>query len=91
MKVTNGEFMQDMLCELERARSKFPENAMVFTALVEEIGELAKALLEVRFEGKAHSGKLYAEAVQCAVMAMRVATEGDSDYPQYVPKVGRDG
>lgn len=46
------------------------------TALTEEVGELAKALLDESDQ------RVYEEAVQVAVMALRVATEGD-------PSLGR--
>lgn len=40
-------------------------------ALTEEVGEVAKALLDESPD------RVYEEAVQVAVMAMRLATEGD--------------
>ena len=63
-------FIADVQAELARARAKFPAPNLNFVALIEEIGELAKAHLE---EGPE---ELYKEAVQVAVMAARVATEG---------------
>lgn len=85
--VNNYNFQCDLEGEVSRARSKFPETAMMFAALVEEVGELAQALLHARL-GKGTSAEVYAEAVQVACMAMRVATEGDADYPQYEPDDG---
>ena len=69
--MTDQQFIDAVLEELARARSKFPMPNRNFTALVEEVGELAKAHLE---EGPE---EIWNEAVQVAVMAMRVATEGD--------------
>jgi NTP pyrophosphatase (non-canonical NTP hydrolase) len=63
--------------ELQKARKKFPSPNPNLAALTEEVGELAQALLHVR-EGKEKSWwAIYDEAVQVAVMAQRVAIEGD--------------
>lgn len=62
-------FITNVLGEIKSARLKFPMPNKNFTALVEEVGELAKALLE--------GTNVYEEAIQVAAMAMRVATEGD--------------
>lgn len=72
-------FQHDVMRELVRARTKFPEQDATITmvALTEEVGELAQALLHLKFEpakGKSYAD-LYAEAVQVAVMAMRVALD----------------
>jgi len=74
--------------ELEFARARFPNDNMNFTALVEEVGELAKALIEHRRSHERNdSARLYymrevaREAIQVAVMAIRVVEEGDCDYP----------
>ncbi|MFP4615551.1 MAG: hypothetical protein ACLFRB_06715 [Thiohalorhabdus sp.] len=64
--------------EIKEARTKFPGNGRQFTALVEEVGELAEALLE---HGSG-SERVREEAVQVAAMAQRVAVEGDSDQIQ---------
>lgn len=57
--------------ELHRAMKKFPQPNPTFHALVEEVGELSTALFE---EPRANVRK---EAVQVAVMALRLALEGD--------------
>jgi hypothetical protein len=70
-------FIELMLTEARRARSKFPGPNPTIAALTEEVGDLAQALLHIR-EGKhADWWRVYAEAVQVAVMALRAATEGD--------------
>lgn len=66
--------------ELRFARAKFPGSNLNFPALVEEVGELAKALLEHTY-GKAKPEEIFAEAVQVAVMAIRVAEEGSAEFP----------
>ena len=73
--------------ELRRARTKFPHLRHQLDALVEKVGELAQALLQLQYEpGKAVTPEqVYDEAIQVAAMAIRVAEEGDSTYPDYVP------
>lgn len=70
-------FVQSMMSEVTRARTKFPGPNPTIAALTEEVGELAKAMLHIR-EGKHRDWqRVWDEAVQVAVMAMRAATEGD--------------
>lgn len=73
--------------ELKRAREKFPGTSHVGMALVEEVGELHQALLELQYEP--HKGvscvDVYWEAIQVASTALRIATEGDATIPAYVP------
>jgi hypothetical protein len=72
-------FWRDVISELVRARTKFPVQDSVTTclALTEEVGELARDVLQQRFESAKYRGyaALRAEAVQCAVMAIRVALD----------------
>ena len=72
MKQPDIKFMLDLKAELQRARQLHPDNQVLYTALGEEVGELAKALLEEEPE------RIYAEAVQVACVACRIATEGDA-------------
>jgi NTP pyrophosphatase (non-canonical NTP hydrolase) len=64
--------IMDIVEELDRARLSFPAATKTMCALTEEVGELAKALLDE------DNGRVYEEAIQVAVMAIRVATEGDA-------------
>jgi len=66
--------LADIAAELERARKKFPGKNVTFAALVEEVGELATALFS---EPRADVEK---EAVQVAVMAMRIILDGDHTF-----------
>ena len=66
--------------ELERARAKFPANAHLFAALGEEVGELARELLE-----GGPRKRIREEAIQVACVALRIAEEGDGDFPESVP------
>lgn len=71
--------LHDLTCEVMRARRKFPSNRHMLAALIEEVGETAKALMEK--EGR---DRIRAEALQVACVAMRLYEEGDSDYHEGV-------
>ena len=64
-------FLEQVLAEVESARARFPNPYGVMTALVEEVGETAKALMDEPWQ------RVRAEAIQVAAMALRIATEGD--------------
>jgi NTP pyrophosphatase (non-canonical NTP hydrolase) len=68
--------------ELGAARAKFPGNDCVMIALTEEVGELAKALLDESWE------RVMEEATQVAVMAQRLAVEGDASAISYRSRQG---
>ena len=77
-------FLQCVRDEVAFARKKFPENDSNYAALVEEVGELAKALMEES------STRIHEEAVQVASAALRVATEGDPSFKALRKKNGAD-
>lgn len=64
-------FVADVLAELEDAHERYPAPDGVIAALASEVGELAVAYLRAPLK------TVYTEAVQVAVVALRVATEGD--------------
>jgi NTP pyrophosphatase (non-canonical NTP hydrolase) len=64
--------IDDLSDEIMRARNKFPNNDRLFLALIEEVGELAKAILE--------NGNVDEEALHVACVAMRIYTEGMLEY-----------
>jgi len=74
----------EILAELQRARTKFPGKNPTLAALMEEVGELAKATFE---EPRANVRK---EAVQVAVMAMRMILDGDQLYEPWRAEYGLD-
>ncbi len=74
----------EILTELTRARAKFPGENVTFAALVEEVGELATATFA---EPRANVRK---EAVQVAVMAMRMVLDGDCTFDDWREKQGLD-
>lgn len=66
-----GEMLGEIREELSRARAKFPGRNLTLVALMEEVGELANAAMDKPRE------EVFREAVQVAVMAMRVWLDGD--------------
>lgn len=66
--------------ELAFARTKFPSNEFKLAALMEEVGELAQAMID-HARGKKTKAQVYEEAIQVAAMAIRVAEEGDAAFP----------
>lgn len=73
-----------ILRELHFARHKYPGKNVTFAALVEEVGELAKATFEESAE------RVQEEAVQVAVMAMRMVLDGDHTFDQWRSDKGLD-
>ncbi len=72
-----------IMSEVEKAREKFPAPNTTFAAMVEEVGEVGKALMDLEL-GAIHRDDLIKECVQVAVMAVRIATEGDPGFPKSV-------
>ena len=66
-----AELLAEIEAELARARTKFPGDDVTMLALMEEVGELAKATFEEP------SARVREEAIQVAVMAIRVVLDGD--------------
>jgi DNA polymerase III alpha subunit len=73
-----------ILTELARARTKFPGKNVTFAALVEETGELATAIFEETAD------RVEKEAVQVAVMAMRMVLDGDHCFDEWRKDKGLD-
>lgn len=69
------ETLEALALEIERARDKFPSNRHLFLALVEEVGELSKDLLEGNPGWRE-------EALQVACVALRLYEEGDPTTPR---------
>src|SRR5208283_4060900 len=59
--------MRELRDEIRSARKKFPHNKHLLGALIEEVGELAKALLQ----GKSQH-EICREAIQVACVAIRI-------------------
>lgn len=84
VKARTSELLADIVSELGNARAKFPGDNVTFAALVEEVGELAKATFEEPREN------VRKEAVQVAVMAMRMVLDGDHTYEPWRASKGLD-
>ena len=69
-----------ILEEVRRARGMFKGANNNFAALIEEVGELANALIEHKY-GKGDEAAVFSEAVQVAAMAIRVLEEGSPEFP----------
>ena len=81
--MSTDETLDALRAELDRARAKFPTNAHLYAALGEEVGELARELLE-----NGTRERIREEAIQVACVAIRIADEGDRDFPLSIPKKG---
>ncbi len=73
--------LHDVSAEVARARRLFPNRKHLLAALVEEVGELARAYLDN--EG---SSRVRAEAIQVACMAVRIAVEGEETFDGWEKK-----
>lgn len=73
--------MAALVNEILRAKQKFPSGRQLLPALVEEVGELARALLQ---EGNSAHAKQ--EAIQVACVAIRIATEGAPEFDHLCPE-----
>jgi NTP pyrophosphatase (non-canonical NTP hydrolase) len=69
--------------EITNARNKFPQNRYLTVALMEEVGELAKA--ELHGEPVA---RIRNEAIQVIAVAVRIIQEGDASL-QYLDEEAR--
>lgn len=67
--------------EMDRARAKVPGNRFMLAALTEEVGELARALLQSRSREE-----VQAEAIQVACVALRIVEEGDATFSDVTPE-----
>ena len=77
-----------MICdELIAARKAFPENTHKLAALMEEVGELAQAMMEHDRKLGTSVHEVLREAVQAAAMAIRVAVEGDDNFLYEFPVI----
>jgi NTP pyrophosphatase (non-canonical NTP hydrolase) len=61
--------------EMARSRAKFPGNRHMLAALLEEAGEVARALLQDQ-----GANRVREEALQVAATALRIYEEGDAAF-----------
>ena len=88
MKTLVHNFIQELGTEYARATDKFPSSNCATIALMEEVGELAQALLHYHLENKGSKEAIRKEAVQVAVMAMRIYAENDPSIHHQEDDVG---
>lgn len=74
------ETSENLDLSLRGARSKFPGSRFMLAALMEEVGELAQALLQDR-----DPEEWKREALQVATVAIRIYEEGDSSFDDITP------
>lgn len=74
----------EISAELRRARTKFPGPDATLAALMEEVGEVAKATMDESRE------RVRKEAVQVAVMAIRLILDGDATLDEFRRSKGLD-
>jgi NTP pyrophosphatase (non-canonical NTP hydrolase) len=67
--------LSQLQAEVIRARRKFPGNALLLAALTEEVGELARELLQ-----RGGKERIRKEAYQVACVALRIVEEGDATF-----------
>lgn len=78
------DFLEEVEREYHHARVKFPEPDANIPALMEEVGELSKAIMEEPRR------RVIREAIQVAAMSARVAIEGDPTLDKYRAMKGAD-
>ena len=71
------ETLEAISAEVYRARGKFPGREKLLAALMEEVGELAQAMLR-----RKPLEEIRKEACRVACMAIRLCEEGDSDFDE---------
>lgn len=80
-KSVNVLTLEDLAVEILFARSKFPGNRFLLAALMEEVGELAQAMLQGKSEAE-----INAEAIQVACVALRIFEEQDATFADLKPE-----
>lgn len=73
--------------ELVSARNAFPGSTHMLAALLEEVGELAQAMIQHDRKQGTSVHEVLREAVQVASMAIRLAIEGDDNFLYTFPAV----
>jgi hypothetical protein len=75
--------IEDLTEEIVKSRFGLPSRRHLLASLSERVGELAKAMLDAEEPDRVRS-----EALQVACVALRIAEEGDADYPEL--EMGKD-
>ena len=74
------DLFNEVRAETARARAKFPKPMYTMTALTEEVGELARAVLHTCASNEPNpyaAGEVKKEAIQVMAMCVRLLHDGD--------------
>jgi NTP pyrophosphatase (non-canonical NTP hydrolase) len=83
----DGLVMKMITDELVAARGAFPGTTHMLAALVEEVGEVAQAMMHHDLKQGTSVHEVLREAVQVGCMAVRLAVEGDDNFLYSFPVV----
>ena len=83
--MTDEQFLKAVLKEVKRARKLFPQPNAINAAMVEEVGEVSKALMYEPWSA------VIKEAIQVAAMALRLSIEGDPCFYDWRSRVVHEG
>ena len=76
--------------ELDAARGEYPDGQHALAALLEEAGKLSRCLIKHDRKQEVTTQEVLRRAVTTAAMAIRIATEGDSNFAYMLPSVEAD-
>lgn len=75
-------FIHDVQSELQCSIADKKHHPRLFAKLIQEVGELSGALdFNAKDRAVVGANEIYLEAVRVAVVALRLATEGDAAFP----------
>ena len=83
----DGLVMKMVADEVAAAREAFPGKTHMLAALVEEVGEVAQAIMQHDRKQGTSVHEVLREAVQVGAMAIRLAVEGDDNFLYSFPVV----
>lgn len=83
----DGLVMKMVADEVAAAREAFPGKTHMLAALVEEVGEVAQAIMQHDRKQGTSVHEVLREAVQVGAMAIRLAVEGDDNFLYAFPVV----
>lgn len=78
-ELTRERIMYCVEAEIQKSRNKFPSNKKILYAVIEESGELVKAMLDLD-QGKGTANDVFKEGVQVIATVIRLLQEGDPDF-----------
>ncbi len=76
----DGKMLRAVRGEMGQHREAFPNTHYLMAGLVEAVGDLMKSLIQQQV-GNKQPAEVYHESIKVAAIAVRMGTEGDSDFP----------